>query len=341
MATRKITLGSGVAALEVSPIGYGAMGLTAFYGDHVTPEQDAVAVLRKAYDLGVRHFDTAQIYQRKDAAGVVHYNEELVGKFLTTLSDEEKKDVSVATKYLPNIGTETPTFETAQFREATEASLKRLGVDCIDLYYFHRVVPSTAAKLEVWMGEAKKLVEEGMIKRVGLSEASSQVIKAANAIYPITCVQQEWSLFARDLEESVVPTCRELGIGIVSYSPIGRGILAGSFAKKEERPSDWRTSIPYLSEENIDKNLALIEEIKAIAAAKNCTLGQLCLAWVMAKGSVPIPGTTKIHHLEDNMGAVNVTLTPEEIEKLGELGNKVAGIRGDESYMKASFKILR
>lgn len=325
-----MTLGTGEAALNVSPIGYGAMGLTAFYGD-TTPEKDALVVLRKAYDLGVRHFDTAQVYAQKGKDGEMHYNEELLGKFLSTLSEEERKDVSVATKFYPVLG-----WSKEAFTEATLASKKRLGVEKIDLYYFHRVIGG--AEVEEWMGVAKDMIGKHIL-RIGLSEAPPNVIRKAHKVHPITCVQQEWSLFARDLETDIVPTCQELGIGIVSYSPIGRGFLAGRFVKKEDRPQDWRATVPYLAEENIEKNLALLEEFKSFAAEKKCTVGQLALAWVMAKGGVPIPGTTKINHLEDNMGAMNVKLDADDIKRLGDLGDKVTGARGDESYMQSTFQV--
>lgn len=327
-----LELGKGDVALETAPIGFGCMGLTAFYGE-ATPEEKAIEVLRGAFDLGVRHFDTAQVYARKDKDGTMHYNEELIGKFLATLSEDERKEVSVATKFYPA----SKDWDEEKFREATLKSKERLGVDSIDLYYFHRVFPKEVATVDVWMGAAKKLVEEGVIKRIGLSEAGPKTIREAHAIHPITCIQQEWSLFARDLEAEVVPTCKELGIGIVAYSPIGRGFLAGAFKSKAESPKDWRKDIPYLQEENIDKNLQVLEEMKAMAEEKNCTVGQLCLAWVMAKGAVPIPGTTKLGHVEDNMGALLVTLSEEEVQKLGELGNKVSGARANEDYMSRTF----
>lgn len=330
-----ISIGNGVAEMKVSKLSYGCMGLTAFYGETVIPENKAIEILKTAYDLGVRHFDTAWVYQRKEKSGKVHYNEEIVGKFLKTLSEEERKEVTVATKFYPG-----QKFDEEWFVEATKQSLERLGVDALDLYYFHRIYPESVCKVEVWMGAAVKLIEQGLIKRIGLSEASPEVIRKANAIHPITAIQQEWSLFARDLEEKVVPTCKELGIGIISYSPIGRGFLAGSFTKKEERPKDWRAGVPYLSEENIESNLQILEDLKAMAEKKKCTTGQLCLAWVMAKGGIPIPGTTKLHHLEDNMGALNVELNKAEIEHLDELGSKVVGARGNESYMKSAFSNL-
>jgi aryl-alcohol dehydrogenase-like predicted oxidoreductase len=332
-----ITIGKGPAEMGVSSIGYGCMGLTAMYGD-ITPEADAIAVLRKAYDLGVRHFDTAQGYRQEDKNGVTHYNEELVGKFLKTLSDDERKDVTVATKFFPMNAKWEMVFEEDWFIEQTKASLKRLQVDCIDLYYFHRVYPQNVCAVDVWMGAAKKLVEQGLIKRIGLSEANATIIREAHKIHPITAIQQEWSLFARDLEKEIVPTCQELGIGIIAYSPIGRGFLAGKFTSKEDAPKDWRgTNVPYLSAENIEKNQKILEELKAIAASKNCSTGQLCLSWLVHKGAVPIPGTTKVHHLEDNMAALNVTLSDEEIQKLGDLGDQVVGERGTEDYMARTF----
>lgn len=334
-----IKIGHGIGELEVSPIGFGCMGLTAFYGDR-TDDVKALEVLREAYDRGVRHFDTAQVYASKDKNGTTHYNEELVGKFLKSLSAEERESVSVATKFYPMNAKREFKFDEEHFVKATKESLKRLGVECIDLYYFHRIFPEKVCPLDVWMGAAVKLVKDGLVKRIGLSEASADVIRAANKIHPITCVQQEWSLFARDLEKSIVPTCKELNIGIICYSPIGRGFLAGSFAKKEDRPTDWRKDIPYLSEENIEKNFKILNELKEKAKAKGCTVGQLCLAWLIAQGGVPIPGTTKIKHVVDNCGAVFVSLNAEEIAELGKLGDQVVGERGNESYMKSTFGSL-
>ena len=185
------------------------------------------------------------------------------------------------------------------------------------------------------MGAMKELVEAGKIKCVGLSEASAETIRRANAVHPVTCVQQERSLFARDLEQTIVPTCKELGVGIVAYSPVARGILASAH---DATPEDWRASIPYLSADNLADNLSLVEKVKAMAAAKGATEAQLCLAWLTAQGAVPIPGTTKQAHAEENMKAAAIALSEEEAKTLADLGAQVKGERGSESYMQMSFQ---
>eukprot|EP00924_Labyrinthula_sp_SR-Ha-C_P012857 snap_masked-scaffold_12-processed-gene-1.26-mRNA-1 protein AED:0.06 eAED:0.06 QI:0/-1/0/1/-1/1/1/0/339 len=335
MAMKKVTLGVGKAALEVSAIGYGAMGLTAFY-DPIPTEEHGLKVLRAAYDAGVRHFDTAQVYARMEEDKTIVYNEDLIGKFLKSLTEEEKTDVSVATKFMPwtrdmKLLTE---FDEESFFKACDDSLKRLGVDSIDLYYLHRIFPKEV-EVKTWMAGFKTLYDQGKIKRVGLSEASARVIREANEIHPITCIQQEWSLFARDLEQDLVPVCRELGIGIVAYSPVGRGFLAGKF--ETETPVGYRANVPYLSEENREKNNVLLTEIKTMAAKKGCTANQLCLAWLVAKGGVPIPGSSKIAHVESNCTAEKVELTEDDVRALDVIGDKVSGLRASPERIEMSY----
>jgi len=182
-----------------------------------------------------------------------------------------------------------------------------------------------------------ELIANGKVKCVGLSEASADTIRRAHSVCPLTAIQQEWSLFARDLEEEIVPTCNALGIGIVSYSPVARGMLAGMVKSKEDVPKDFRASVPYLSSDNVESNIDLIAEIHEMAERKNCSLSQLCIAWVMAQGACPIPGTTKVSHVEENTGANKVKLSDKDIQTLGEYGKRVKGARGNEQYMKMTF----
>ncbi|KAH9326999.1 hypothetical protein KI387_007177 [Taxus chinensis] len=208
----------------------------------------------------------------------------------------------------------------AYVRAACEASLKRLDVDYIDLYYLHRI--DTTVPIEITIGEMKKLVEEGKIKHIGLSEASASTIRRAHAVHPITAVQIEWSLWTRDVEEEIVPTCRELGIGIVPYSPLGRGFLsAGAKILENSADSDYRKYLPRFTGDNLERNKAIFEKLCAIAKSKECTPGQLALAWVQHQGNdiAPIPGTTKVKNLEENINALFVKLKPEEIKEIEEI----------------------
>eukprot|EP00924_Labyrinthula_sp_SR-Ha-C_P002453 augustus_masked-scaffold_16-processed-gene-5.1-mRNA-1 protein AED:0.10 eAED:0.10 QI:0/0/0/1/1/1/2/0/713 len=325
-------LGAGSASLEVSIVGFGAMGLTAFY-DPVPTEQQGLKILQTAFNSGVRHFDTAQCYFRENLAGEIKHNEALLGKFLATLSPEEKKIVTVATKFMPvdRSGNPAQVFDEDYFIKKCNESLERLGISCIDLYYSHRIYPK-CVPVQHWMDGFVKLIQTGKIKRIGLSEASANVIRSAHAIHSITCVQQEWSLFVRDLEEEIVPLCQKLGIGIVAYSPIGRGFLGGKF--DAGCPRDWRSSIPYMQEKNLKQNKKLLQEIKLFASEKNVSTSRLCLAWLIAKGAVPIPGSTKRLHIEDNCLAAEVKLTNEEIKYLDEFGSRVQGLRASPKYLR-------
>ncbi|KAG7588133.1 NADP-dependent oxidoreductase domain superfamily [Arabidopsis suecica] len=303
---RRMKLGS--QGLEVSAQGLGCMGLSAFYGAP-KPETDAIALIHHAIHSGVTFLDTSDIYGPET-------NEVLLGK---ALKDGVREKVELATKFGISYaeGKREVRGDPEYVRAACEASLKRLGVSCIDLYYQHRV--DTRVPIEITMGELKKLVEEGKIKYIGLSEASASTIRRAHAVHPITAVQLEWSLWTRDVEQEIIPTCRELGIGIVAYSPLGRGFFAsGPKLVEYLEKDDFRKALPRFQEENLDHNKIVYEKVCAISEKKGCTPGQLALAWVHHQGDdvCPIPGTTKIENLSQNIGALSVKLTPEEMTEL-------------------------
>jgi aryl-alcohol dehydrogenase-like predicted oxidoreductase len=284
------------------------MGMSAFYGPP-KPEPDMIKLIHHAVAAGVTFLDTSDMYGP-------HTNEILLGK---ALQGGVREKVDLATKFGVNFagGNVEIRGDPAYVRSACEGSLKRLGVDCVDLYYQHRI--DKKVPIEVTMGELKKLVEEGKIKYIGLSEASASTIRRAHAVHPITAVQLEWSLWCRDVEEDVIPTCRELGIGIVAYSPLGRGFLSGG-AKLVESLSeqDFRKYLPRFQPENLDKNAQIFERVNAMAARKGCTPSQLALAWVHHQGNdvCPIPGTTKIENFNQNVGALSLKLTPDEMAEL-------------------------
>lgn len=326
-----------MAKLNLGPMGYGCMGLTAFYGPPVSNDH-GVAVMQASHDAGCLMFDTAEIYQQfgDQVPGTYRFSEELVGAFIKTI--KERDSVVIATKFMPKqegflSGPYVP-YSFEMLEKACDDSLARLGIDTIDIYYLHRMYPEDVVSIETFAADMKKLVKKGKIKGYGLSEAAPETIRRAHAVYPITAIQQEWSLFARDLEEEIVPTCKELDIAIVAYSPIARGMLSGALT---ETPKDWRKDIPYLTEENMAANKELVDAIEGVANKKGCTSAQVCLAWVMKKGGVPIPGTTKKERAVGNFAAKDVELTEEDMEKLDALGSQVKGLRGDESYMGATF----
>ena len=298
----------GRAGLVVSEQGLGCMGMSFAYGPADEPE--AVATLQRALELGITFFDTAQIYGPWT-------NEQLVGRVLGPVRDR----VVIATKFGFRINPGMPPagFDSspANVRRACEASLQRLGTDYIDLYYQHRVDPGVP--IEDTVGAMAELVREGKVRFLGLSEAGAETIRRAHATHPITALQSEYSLWTRDPEGGVLATCRELGIGFVAYSPLGRGFLTGAIASRGQLDEkDWRRNNPRFSEEHFEKNRAAVEPVLAMAAARGCTPAQLALAWVMARGDdiVPIPGTKRRRWLEENAGAARVALSAADMAAL-------------------------
>jgi len=314
---RTVRLGS--QGLEVSAQGLGCMGMSSFYGPP-KPDQEMITLIHHAVSRGITFLDTSDIYGP-------FTNEVLVGKAIK----EIREKVQLATKFGISFadGKREIRGDPAYVRASCEASLKRLDVDCIDLYYQHRI--DTRVPIEVTIGEMKKLVEEGKIKYIGLSEASASTIRRAHAVHPITAVQIEWSLWTRDVEEEIIPTCRELGIGIVPYSPLGRGFLSiGAKLVDNLADNDFRKLMPRFSAENLEKNKVIFERICEIASKKGCSPSQLALAWVHHQGNdvAPIPGTTKVKNLEENIGALSVELTPLETKEIEDLVSS-AGVFGD------------
>ncbi|MFD5517413.1 aldo/keto reductase [Streptomyces sp. NPDC127066] len=318
--------------LQVSPIGLGCMGMSAFYGS--TDQQEAVATIRRALDLGVNFLDTAQMYGPLT-------NESLVGEAIRG----HREEYVIATKFnyrmddavpgdISTVGRQDGSAE--HVRSSVHGSLERLGTDHIDLYYQHRVDPDVP--IEETVGALGELVAEGTVRYIGLSEASAETIRRAHAVHPITAVQSEYSLWSRDVEAEVLPTCRELGIGFVPYSPLGRGFLAGRFTSPDELDAnDWRRQNPRFQDANIEANMRLAAKVKEIAAEKDVLPAQLAIAWVLAQGEhlVPIPGTKRRTYLEQNAAAVGIELTKEDLARIDAELPEAAGERYDEAGMRS------
>ncbi|OIC59810.1 aldo/keto reductase, partial [Acinetobacter baumannii] len=288
-AVRRLHLGS--QGLEVSAQGLGCMGMSAFYGPP-KPDEEMISLIHHAVSRGITFLDTSDVYGP-------FTNEILIGKAIKGIRDKVQLATKFGVRYVD--GKLEIRGDPAYVRACCEASLKRLDVECIDLYYQHRI--DTRVPIEVTIGELKKLVEEGKIKHIGLSEASPSTIRRAHAVHPITAVQLEWSLWTRDVEDEIIPTCRELGIGIVPYSPLGRGFLSsGPKLVENLTNNDARKTMPRLTEENLEKNKVTFAKIAEIASRKGCSPGQLSLGWIFHQGNdiSPIPGTTKVENLEEN-----------------------------------------
>jgi aryl-alcohol dehydrogenase-like predicted oxidoreductase len=317
----------GTQGLRVSAEGLGCMGMSEFYG--TSDEAESIATIHRALDLGITFLDTADMYG-------TGRNEELVGRAIR----DRRNEVVLATKFgnvrAPDGTAQGISGRPEYVRQACDASLKRLNVDVIDLYYQHRVDLDTP--IEETVGAMSRLVEEGKVRFLGLSEAAPDTIRRAHGTYPISALQTEYSLWTRDPEDEILPTVRELGIGFVAYSPLGRGFLTGQITSPEDfEPDDFRRDNPRFQGENFKKNLQLVDAIEEIAAQKGCTPGQLALAWLLAQGQdiVPIPGTKRRERLEENAAAVNVTLTEDELRRIDEIAplGVAAGTRYPEAGM--------
>lgn len=298
----------GSQGLQASVQGLGCMGMSAFYTAAPQQEEESIATIHRALELGVTHLDTSDVYGP-------FTNEVLVGKAIKG----QREKFTIATKCGIILGGGGMSLDGSRkhVRESCEGSLKRLGIDTIDLYYLHRVDPSTP--VSETFAEMAALVAEGKVKYVGISEASPADIREAHKACPLTAVQLEWSLWSRDSEAEIIPTCRELGIGIVAYSPLGRGFLTGAITKPEDLPEDdYRRMTPRFQVDAFEKNLELVAAVKAIAQRKGVSPGQLALAWVHAQGEdvFTIPGTKRVKYLEENVGALAVQLTADELKEL-------------------------
>jgi aryl-alcohol dehydrogenase-like predicted oxidoreductase len=324
MTVPQRTLGS--KGLTVSALGLGCMGMSAFYGS--TDEGEAVATIQRALELGCNFLDTSDMYGP-------YKNEKLVGRAIAGRRD----DVVLATKFGIQFDPDNPrnrgiNGRPEYVRSACEASLERLGVDHIDLYYQHRVDPDTP--IEDTVGAMAQLVAEGKVRHLGLSEAAPATIRRAHAVHPITALQTEYSLWTRDPEAEILPTVRELGIGFVAYSPLGRGFLSGRFKSPDELdPDDFRRTGPRFTGENLERNLELVKRVEELAAQRGITPGQLALAWVLHRGEdiVPIPGTKRRTYLEENLAAAEVELSSEEVAHISEAVPEAAGPRYEERGM--------
>ena len=318
----------GKQGIVASQLGLGCMGMSEFYGE--ADDAESLRLLDEALELGVNFWDTADMYGP-------FLNEELVGQALKG----RREKITLATKFGIVRNLENPQIRAVNgkpeyVQSACEASLKRLDVDVIDLYYLHRKDPATP--IEETVGAMAKLIEQGKIRAIGLSEVSAATLRKAHAVHPITALQTEFSIWSREPEDEIIQTCKELGIAFVAYSPLGRGFLTGQIKKFEDfAADDYRRFSPRFQGENFEKNLQLVSKIEQLAQKKNCTTSQLALAWVMAQGDhiFPIPGTKHIKYLEENVGALNVHLSADELKEIDAIAPKgaAAGMRYPEAMM--------
>ena len=326
---KKRILGSNQASLEVSALGLGCMGMSHQYGK--AEEKDSLAVLNRALELGVNFFDSSDSYGP-------FINEELISNVLKTKRDQVVIATKFGQQFLPD-GTRTINGKPEYVKQACDASLKRLGIETIDLYYQHRVDKSVPVE-ETW-GAMKELVTAGKVKKLGISEASAETIRKAHSVHPVTALQTEYSLWSRDIEKNnVLATINELGIGLVAYAPLGRGFLTGQIKNPTDlKEDDGRKSWPRFQAEAITENTKLLEKLTQIANELSCTLNQLAIAWVLAKGNdiVPIPGTTQVKNLESNLKALEVVLSVDQKQKLDQISSEIqiVGTRYPEQMMKA------
>jgi aryl-alcohol dehydrogenase-like predicted oxidoreductase len=315
---------------QVSALGLGCMGMSEFYGP--TDEREAIVTIHRALDLGITLLDTADVYGP-------HTNEELVGRVV-----KDRRDQAIIATKFGIVRTADPSYRAINgkpeyVRASCDASLHRLGLERIDLYYQHRVDPNTP--IEETVGAMADLVHAGKVRHIGLSEASADTVRRAHAVHPIAALQTEYSLWFRDPEESVIPVCRELGIAFVAYSPLGRGFLAGKIRKTDDlAANDFRRNTPRFQDAHLQRNVALVEQLEAMATDKGCTAAQLALAWVLSQGDhiVPIVGTKRVKYLEENVAALSIPLTPEDRQRLESLAPR--GVASGERYSAAMMTLL-